>query len=63
MSLTDFLDVLFNAVSAEKFLREQANAEFAAGNKNGTMLMAHKEAVANVIKAAKQLLNGAGNGC
>jgi hypothetical protein len=56
MSLTDFLDVLRNAADAELILRQQANTEW-ANNIKGPMTEAHKASIANVIKAAQQLID------
>jgi hypothetical protein len=62
MSLTDYLDVLRTATAAELVLREQAEIEFANGNKQGSMFNAHNSAVANVISIAKQLIEFQTNG-
>jgi hypothetical protein len=56
MSLTDYLDMLCNASCAEKVLRTQASVEW-ANNIKGPMTEAHKASIANVIKAAQQLID------
>ena len=56
MSLTDYLDVLRNAADAELILRTQASIEW-ANNIKGPMTEAHKASIANVIKAAQQLID------
>ena len=55
MSLTDYLDLLRNATNAECMLRQQASIEW-ANNMQGPMTQAHKASIANVISAAKQLI-------
>ena len=55
MSLTDILDLLCNAATAEKVLRNQAEMEW-ANNIQGPMTEAHKVSIHNVVLAAKQLI-------
>jgi hypothetical protein len=53
---TDDLDVLRNALSLEKSLRDAAGQAWAGGDQHGLFRQAHDASVAAVVAAARSLI-------
>ena len=55
-NLIDIIDLLQESLKTENVLRQAANAEWATGNHNGPMKIAHDAAIQQVVLLAKSLV-------